>query len=734
MSGPFKSRGKYGVHRERMATEQARQSAEGRDIANLMREVKNPIRRARCARTFRLYVETYCLKMFTQKDAVGRDVHWPWADYHLQMMKDVEGAVLFGEKHTEAVPRGGAKTTLLICGAEWAMLYGHRRWVCLLAATGPKADNCREDIKTMLETNPDLADDFPEVVIPIQALERRANRQLGQTYNGVPTRIKWGADEIVLADIPMSRAAGATFTCGGMDAAFIRGQVKLLPDGTRIRPDLVLLDDPQTDDTARSEFQTRQRLNLLSGAILHMGPPGRPLAALAAVTVIVKDDMADQMLEHPQWRGLRVPMLIRFPLHMTGGQDDGGQEHGDWWDQYGELYTSGRAEEATERYAAHRGNAACQETLDKERPCRQCPRRGECMDCEAIVSWQHRKYPADLSALQHAMNEYYGNADMFAAELQQRPQSRQTFSTKITAAQVLVRTSGLAAGMVPAEASCVTGYIDVHDDILYWCLTAWTATFEGWVIDYGTFPKQPSQWFRQADPPRPMRALYPKAGKGGVLAAGIEELAGSLLRRELPRSSGGLIQISRLLIDARYDPGQGGKIIDGVRRKLGSPILQAAKGRGIGAKNKPIASYQKRPGWLLGDHWYIPNVAGTKEYQYVSIDTNYWKSFIHAALAVAPGDSGALLLFGSEATKADHEAFADHVAASEYFQEVTAQNTVNEWKAMAHKPDNHWFDCLVGTAVAASMQGCKPTMGGLAAPTEARQQRRPRASSRVSTL
>jgi len=30
---------------------------------------------------------------------------------------------------------------------------------------------------------------------------------------------------------------------------------------------------------------------------------------------------------------------------------------------------------------------------------------------------------------------------------------------------------------------------------------------------------------------------------------------------------------------------------------------------------------------------------------------------------------------------------------------------VDEWKIRAGSPDNHWFDCLVGCAVAASIQG-----------------------------
>ena len=34
-----------------------------------------------------------------------------------------------------------------------------------------------------------------------------------------------------------------------------------------------------------------------------------------------------------------------------------------------------------------------------------------------------------------------------------------------------------------------------------------------------------------------------------------------------------------------------------------------------------------------------------------------------------------------------------------------AGRTVDEWKLRPERADNHWLDCLVGCAVAASMQG-----------------------------
>ncbi len=48
--------------------------------------------------------------------------------------------------------------------------------------------------------------------------------------------------------------------------------------------------------------------------------------------------------------------------------------------------------------------------------------------------------------------------------------------------------------------------------------------------------------------------------------------------------------------------------------------------------------------------------------RHVLIDTNYWKSFVHARLAVSMGDPGCLSLFGRD-DKA-HRLLADHLIAA----------------------------------------------------------------------
>ena len=131
-------------------------------------------------------------------------------------------------------------------------------------------------------------------------------------------------------------------------------------------------------------------------------------------------------------------------------------------------------------------------------------------------------------------------------------------------------------------------------------------------------------------------------------------------------------------------------------------------------------------------NWRVPLVAGKRTVRHVVFDTNFWKSFVHARLAVPMGDPGCLSLFGRtrrspQATRRgevvggaaaceqhrllgapacdQHRLLADHLTAEYRVKTEGRGRTVDEWKLRAAGMDNHWFDCLVGCAVAASMQG-----------------------------
>jgi hypothetical protein len=56
-------------------------------------------------------------------------------------------------------------------------------------------------------------------------------------------------------------------------------------------------------------------------------------------------------------------------------------------------------------------------------------------------------------------------------------------------------------------------------------------------------------------------------------------------------------------------------------------------------------------------------------------------------------------------TATNHQLLAEHLTSEYRVKTQGRDRTVDEWKLRVDGVDNHWLDCLVGCAVAASMQG-----------------------------
>jgi hypothetical protein len=76
-----------------------------------------------------------------------------------------------------------------------------------------------------------------------------------------------------------------------------------------------------------------------------------------------------------------------------------------------------------------------------------------------------------------------------------------------------------------------------------------------------------------------------------------------------------------------------------------------------------------------------------------------------ARLGVAMGDRGCLSLFGGRPEV--HRLLAEHLTAEYRIKTEARGRVVDEWKQRPERPDNHWFDCLVGCAVAGSILGAE---------------------------
>ena len=258
-SGPLS----YEEQKARQAERNAEAVRSAQDIGELP-AVVDPDRKAQCIASFRGFCETYFAEVF----------YLPWSDDHLRVIDKIEKAVRTGGLFAMAMPRGSGKTVCCQTAVLWAALIGASPFICLVAASAERARDLLENIKIWLETNPLLHEDFPEVTYPIRCLERITNRQKGQKYQGVPTRIDWSSDRVVLPVIEGSTASGVVITSSGMKGSDIRGQNYARADGQVVRPQLVLVDDPQTTESAWSPSQSQRREAILAGDVLGMAGPG----------------------------------------------------------------------------------------------------------------------------------------------------------------------------------------------------------------------------------------------------------------------------------------------------------------------------------------------------------------------------------------------------------------------------------------------------------------------------
>ena len=222
------------------------------------------------------------------------------------------------------------------------------------------------------------------------------------------------------------------------------------------------------------------------------------------------------------------------------------------------------------------------------------------------------------------------------------------------------------------------------------------------MIDYGTEPDQKLSYFTLRDVRRTLAKAAPRAGQEGAIYAGLERLVDAKLGREWRRDDGAMVRIDRCLIDANWGASTD-VVYQFCRQSTHAGVVLPSHGRYVGASSIPFSEYKRKRGDRVGHNWRIPNVAGKRAVRHVVYDTNFWKSFIQARLAVPIGDPGCLSLFGHKAES--HRLLAEHLTAEYRVKTEGRGRTVDEWKIRQPGLDNHWLDCLVGAAVAASIQG-----------------------------
>jgi hypothetical protein len=612
----------------------------------------------------------------------------PFSRNHKRDIARIEEAELHGGLFANSDSRGYGKTTRMARAMLRAILYKHRLFGVVIGATQRLATKITNQQKSELWTNRLLLEDFPEACYPFIRLENKASLCRGQIWEGTPTGIEWGADQLVFANVPPSNIGGSIIVTRAITGA-IKGLNHMLPSGEIIRPDFVLLDDIQTRESAKSLIATEDRMQTVDGDVLGLAGHNKAITAVMAITPIYDGDLACIYLDRnkkPEWNGETGQMVEKFP------------EREDLWDQYRQILDDARKNDG-DRKAAKK---FVQDNFDE-------------MHRGSVMAWPENYPKGYLSALHYAMDLMFRSPQAFWAEFQCKPKRlNDATGVMLSADEICRKVNGLQQGEVPDRATKLTAFIDVGDSLLWYAVVAWDDDFSGWIIDYGGWPKQNRGFYTKGDANPTLQyvmAIHNPALAGQptepVVASALDLLTAELLDRRFRKQDGSEISISRLLEDVGYLQ----EIVFGSIRRLRqppetTPIVMPCKGLGLKASQKAISEHTRKPGDLLGHFWRAVKPEPGK-LRVVNPDTNYWKGFIHARLFTPLEGRGCLSLYGTKRT--DHTLLADHLT-SESPKEMTYHGpagnvTKIQWELKPSR-ENEGLDCLVGCAVGASMLGC----------------------------
>lgn len=627
-----------------------------------------PTRNPELKRKYRLDLLGFIVELFP------RSVPLRMSADHLEFIRQLQEAILHGGQIAIALPRGSGKTTIIKIAMLWATLYGHRRYMLVIAATDKDAKKIIASMKRYFESNDRLAELFPEVCHYVRALEGQTQRAVGQLADGKLTNIVWRSDLLVypaFAENPelLEVSSQSVLEARGMTGS-IRGMQYTDPSGEIRRPEFILLDDPQTRESAKSPEQTKSRIELIDGDIMGCAGPTVELAAVMACTVITDGDLSEHYLS--AWRSIRSGFIREWPGNT------------DLWEQYRALYEEFR-----------RGDKKLRDKVLND----FYTENRAAMDAGAVESWPERVIAPALSSLQTAYNLRCRDGDAaFFSEYQNEPLRQNTSLYTLTQDLILSRTNGVPHRMRPPDTPFLFAAVDVNYYALSYGVAAFRNDFAASVTDYGWFPDS--------------GVVYdPKSSDLSEEAAIYNALGNFCTQIKLVHPG---LQV--LGIDGNRFTSAVYKFIKNNAHLLPMKLIPL---RGVAAKQYREPTLGARD--LVGQPRTRCCMKVTRDLlQYAPFDSHYWHYACQKMWLLAPGSPGSLSVFGDRST--DHRRFAEQVVADKLVDCYERYGErIYEWKTIGQ---NEMSDVVTMLAVLANLAGLDPD--GIARQTAARPRKRRR--------
>jgi len=256
----------------------------------------------------------------------GEAFDQPFSTDHERVIAKIERAINKGGTFALAMPRGHGKSTILKWATLYCLLTGRRQYVVVVAATAEMAQAVVDFVRQQIQESESLHAHYPHVTTYARATDGKAIKARYQLRaDGKTSGIHWSKTALVLPEVvaPDGKgypSNGAILEGHGLTGA-IRGKWRDTKTGKVLRPDFVLLDDPQTRESAESESQCNMRERIITGDVLGLAGPRKKIAAVMPCTIVQPGDLAARFLDHqkhPEWSGETCRLVETWPDEQDG--------------------------------------------------------------------------------------------------------------------------------------------------------------------------------------------------------------------------------------------------------------------------------------------------------------------------------------------------------------------------------------------------------------------------------
>ena len=583
-----------------------------------------------------------------------------------EMIAAIRVVIMTGDDQAIAASRGEGKTIIFERMLLKYTLNGVIGFSVLFAATGGLAEDSLDSIKAEIEKNVRLCADYPEVCVPVAALENTPNRAHYQlvsgrrhdnrrVYNRAPSKFSWCGQEIVFPNVPGSPSANAIIATRGLDSA-IRGLKK---KGRRV--DVAGIDDPDTEETVCSEEQANKLKMRIDRVISGLGGQKRHCARVMLTTIQNRRCVSYQFTDptqKPSWNGKRFRFLLKPPERMDLWNDYVQAKQGDW--QKG-------TDTATELYVANRAE----------------------MERGAEVANPNRYTHGELSALQHYYNQVARlGQEAVSSEYDNDPPADDDIQRLVLTAYHVQNNclSGLERGRVPVDTVAIAIGADVRKLGLDWVAVASDERGACCGIDYDFFEFQTE-------------------GKKAVdcevlILEGLFDWHEALQKHPFLGPDGDPMFADLALIDAGWkEESWNAQPVQAFCSQVGFSSYVPSKGMSPYHRPKPARHI------VLGDNWHWDAAQ-----RMLFMNADHWKLKVHEGFLADDGQPGSIRLFDppqveGRRNRTFHLSYSKHILAETWetrFMPGFKGSRTGWWKSP--KP-NHKLDATYAALVGRSMRG-----------------------------